>query len=148
MTKLGTIIPFLRKIQKIYESEDIPLDFCWHQHFSPEINKFCYIKKYRYRFHFDTKFQILLNFFASLKVIILNMATILMMSTKMATLGLPKIKVFWNKGYEAIISVHDVTNKILSRDSNHIVDVVMCPKFGNPSISNKRSYHDLNFKRI
>ena len=60
-----------------------------------------------------------------------------MMSAKMATLGLLKIKVFWNKGYDVIIFVHDVTNKILSRDSNYIVDVVMWPKFGNSSISMK-----------
>ena len=49
------------------------------------------------------------------------------MSAKMATPGLLKIKVFWNKGYDVIISVHDVINKILSRDSNYIVDVVMWP---------------------
>ena len=59
------------------------------------------------------------------------MVTILMMSAKMATPGLLKIKVFWN----IIISVHDVTNKILSRDSNYIIDVVMWPKFGNSSVS-------------
>ena len=59
------------------------------------------------------------------------------MSAKMATPGLLKIKVFWNKGYDVIISVHDVTNKILSRDSNYIIDVVMWPKFGNSSISMK-----------
>ena len=53
------------------------------------------------------------------------------MSAKMATPVLPKITVFWNKGYNFIISVHDVTNKILSRDSNDIVDVVMWPKFRN-----------------
>ena len=41
-----------------------------------------------------------------------------MMSAKMATLGLLKLKVFWNKGYGVIISVYDITNKILSRDSN------------------------------
>ena len=58
-----------------------------------------------------------------------------MMSAKMATPGLLKIKVFGKKGYDVIISVHDVTNKILSRDSNYIVDVVMWPKFGNSSIS-------------
>ena len=57
-----------------------------------------------------------------------------MMSAKMATPGLLKITVFWNKGYDVIISVHDVTNKILSRDSNYIIDVVMWPKFGNSSI--------------
>ena len=63
------------------------------------------------------------------------MVTILMMSAKMATLGLLKIKVFWNKGYDVITSVCDVTNKILSCDSNYIVDVVMWPKFGNSRIS-------------
>ena len=58
-----------------------------------------------------------------------------MMSAKMAILALLKIKVFWNKRYDFIISVQDITNKILSRDSNYIVDVVMWPKFGNFSIS-------------
>ena len=44
------------------------------------------------------------------------MVTILMMSAKIATPGLLKVKVFRNKGYDVIISVHDVTNKILSCD--------------------------------
>ena len=61
--------------------------------------------------------------------------TILMMSTKMATLGLLKTKVYWNKGYGVIIFVDDVTNKILSSDSVYIIDVFMWPKFGNSSIS-------------
>ena len=49
----------------------------------------------------------------TLKVILINMVAIFMMSSKLDTLGLLKIKLFWNKGYEVIISVHDVTNKIL-----------------------------------
>ena len=57
------------------------------------------------------------------------------MSAKMATPGLRKIKVFWKKVYDVIIFVNDVTNKILSRDSNYTVDVVTWPKFGNSSIS-------------
>ena len=57
------------------------------------------------------------------------------MSPKMATPGLLKITVFWNKGYDVIIYVYDVTNKILSRNSNYIVDVVMWQKFGNSNIS-------------
>ena len=57
------------------------------------------------------------------------------MSAKMAAPALLKIKVFWNKGYYVIYSVYDVTNKILSHDSNYIMDVVMWPKFGNSSIS-------------
>ena len=58
-----------------------------------------------------------------------------MMPEKMATLGFLKIKLFWDKGYDLTISVHDVTNKTLSHDSNYTVDVVMQPKFGNSSIS-------------
>ena len=73
--------------------------------------------------------------FKSLKVVLINMVVILMMSAKLATLDLLKIKVFWNKGYDVIIFVYDVINKNLSRDSNYIVDVVMWPKFGNSSIS-------------
>ena len=53
------------------------------------------------------------------------MVTILMMSAKIDTSGILKIKVFWDKGYDVIISNHDVSNKMLSRDSNYIVDVVM-----------------------
>ena len=58
-----------------------------------------------------------------------------MMSAKMATIDLLKMKLFWNNAYDVIIFVHDVTNKLLSRDSNYIVDVVIWPKFSNPSIS-------------
>ena len=63
------------------------------------------------------------------------MVTILMTSAKVATLGLLKIKLFWNKGYDVINSVHEVTNKILSDESGYIVDVFMWPKFGNFNIS-------------
>ena len=48
-----------------------------------------------------------------------------MMSAKMATAGLLKITVFRNKGYDVIISVDDVTNKMLSHDSNYIIDLFM-----------------------
>ena len=58
-----------------------------------------------------------------------------MMSAKLATLDLLKIKVFWNKGYDVITSVCDIINKILSCDSNYIADVVMWPKFGKSNIS-------------
>ena len=57
--------------------------------------------------------------------------------SKMATLGLLKVKVFWNEVYEVIISTHDVTSNILSRDSNYIVNIVMWPKFGNSNVSTK-----------
>ena len=63
------------------------------------------------------------------------MVSVLMMSAKMATLGLLKIKAFWNKGYDVIISSHVCPKKVLSRNSNYILDVVMWPKFGRNSIS-------------
>ena len=63
------------------------------------------------------------------------MVRILMMSAKMASLGLLKIKVFWNKDYDVMIFVYGVINKNLLRDSNYIVDVAMWPKYGNSSTS-------------
>ena len=111
-----------------------PLSSADISNFSPEISKFCYINKYMYRLNFDKKFPILLTFLESLKIVI-KKVTILMMSAKMATPGFLKIKVFWNKGDDIIIYVHDVTIKILSRNSKYIVDLVMWPKFGKSSIS-------------
>ena len=52
----------------------------------------------------------------------MNMVTILMMSAKLSTPALLKIKVFWNKSYHVITSIHNVSGEILSRDSNYIVD--------------------------
>ena len=60
---------------------------------------------------------------------------VILMSAKMATPGLFKIKLFLNEGYDVIISVHDVINKILSRNSSYIVDVLMWRKSGTSSIS-------------
>ena len=48
-----------------------------------------------------------------------------MMSAKLANLGFLKIKIFWSKGYDVIILVHDITNKNLSRDSSYIVDLAI-----------------------
>ena len=56
------------------------------------------------------------------------MVPILIMSAKLTTLGLIKIKLFQGKGYDVIISVHDMTNtmnQIISRESNYFVDVVI-----------------------
>ena len=51
------------------------------------------------------------------------------------TLDFLETKVSWKKDYQVIISVHDVTIKILSRNSNYIVDVVMWTKVGKYNIS-------------
>ena len=52
-------------------------------------------------------------------------------STKMITSGLLKIKGFQNKDFDVIVSFHDFIDKILSRESNYIVDVALWRKFGN-----------------
>ena len=48
----------------------------------------------------------------SLRIVLIGVVTILMMSAKMATLGVLKIKVFLNKVYDIINSLYDITNKI------------------------------------
>ena len=60
------------------------------------------------------------SFFNSLKIVLINMITILMISAKMATLGFLKITVFWNKGYDVVMSVYDVTNKIY-----HVTQIIL-----------------------
>ena len=52
------------------------------------------------------------------------MVDFFIMPAKLAALDLLKIKIFWNKGHNVIIYVYDVT-KILSRELNYIVEVVM-----------------------
>ena len=47
-----------------------------------------------------------------------------MMLAKMVTLRFLKIQVFLNKGYDIIIFVYDVTNKILSCNSIYVVNVI------------------------
>ena len=137
MMKLDKIIPYLKKISKTniyiyiyhvthhFSSADMSI-------FSQEISNFCYIKKHWRRFRFNSKFLILLTL---VKVFLINMFAILMMSEKLAGLGLLKVKHFCNKGHDVIISVYDVISKILSRDSNYIVNMAIWPKICNSSNS-------------
>ena len=53
------------------------------------------------------------------------MVEFFIVSVKLATLGFLKIKIFGNKGYDVIISVHGATSEVLSRESNYIVDLAM-----------------------
>ena len=106
--------------------------------FSREISKFCYIKKYRYRLHFDIWFLILWTFFDPLKNFLINIVTNLMMSGEIATIGLVKTKLFWNKSIDVIISVFDVIDKTLSRDLNNILDMLMLPTFDSSSIAMRK----------
>ena len=66
-----------------------------------------------------------MTFLEFLIIVLINMVTILMVSTKAATLGLVTIKIFSKKRYDVIISVHDIIKKTLSDDSNHVIDMVM-----------------------
>ena len=88
--KLDTVIPYLKKI---FESSDTPLQFCWYPNLLTRNQQ---ISLYQEAFLF--------------KSVLINMVTTLKMSTKMATLGPLKMKVFWCKVYNVIISVYDVTN--------------------------------------
>ena len=63
------------------------------QHFSLEISKFCYIKKYTDCILLFS-FLILLIFLESLKIVLINMVPISMMSVKKTKLGLLNIKLF------------------------------------------------------
>ena len=60
--------------------------------FALKISNFCHIKKYRYRSYFNT-LLILSIFGGSLRVIVIKVVAFLMISSKLATLGLPKINV-------------------------------------------------------
>ena len=59
------------------------------------------------------------------------------MPAKLATPGLRKIIIFWNKGYDVIIKVCDINSKTLPHVTNHIVNAVMLRKFDSSSKSLK-----------
>ena len=50
LMKLSTIIPYLTNINHVTH----PLSFADISIFSPKIGNFCYIKKCKYRLHFNT----------------------------------------------------------------------------------------------
>ena len=77
----------------------------------------------------------LFTFFESSKIFLINILPVLIMSAKLDSLGLLKIKVFQNSGYDVTIPDYNVTNKILIRESNYIIGLVMWLKFGDCSIS-------------
>ena len=46
MMKRGTVISYLKKIKRIFNSRDTAFELCGRKHFSPEISNFYYIGKY------------------------------------------------------------------------------------------------------
>ena len=88
--------------------------------FSLETIKFYYIKKYRCGLHVDTWFLIRLSYFEFLKIVLIKMVGISMLSAKMTTLGIFKIKVFSKKGYGVLIFVMTSPTKFY-----HVTQIVL-----------------------
>ena len=128
---------YLKKIQKIYESRDTPFEFYWRQHFFTENQQMLLCQEMQIyiafwyivsnSFKFSQVFKDCFNKYGY------NFDDV----NKNGYVGLLNIKLIWSRGYDVIIYVHGVTNKILSRDSNYILDAVVWPKFGNSSISTR-----------
>ena len=84
--KLGTIIPYLKRFQKIYKSRDAPLEICLYQHFLTRNQQLLLYQEIEISIaHFNTQLLIPLTFFEFLKVVLINMVAILMMSPKLAS---------------------------------------------------------------
>ena len=79
MMTLDTVIPYLKKIQNVHNHVTHPLSSA-DISFSPEVSSNILIQ-----------FPILLIFFESLKVVFINIVETLMLSAKLAILGLFKI---------------------------------------------------------
>ena len=86
--KLGTIIPDLKKTQKLYESGDTPLKLCRHQNFFIGNQQILLYQKMQIQIAFWYMISKYFNFFESLKTFLINMVKILMMLAKLATPGL------------------------------------------------------------
>ena len=124
------------KSVKTYKSRYVLLGFCWNRHFWLEISNFHYSgNKYRN--------CILIP---NLQFPVLYRITTLPMWAKLADTVLDEVTVFL-KVCDVIISVCDVTNKILSRDLIHLVDLVKLPTSHGYGIS-VREVHNFNCTRI
>ena len=60
MMKLGAVIPYLKKIQKIYKSRDRPPESCWNHHLFTRNRKFLLYQKIQIQIKF---WYILYNYF-------------------------------------------------------------------------------------
>ena len=86
MMKLGTGLPYLKKIQNIYESRDTPLEFCWNQHFFTGNQQILLYREMQILIAFWYIISNSFNFFwVFIKIALINMVIILLMSAKMAT---------------------------------------------------------------
>ena len=123
MTKLDTVIPYLKKIQKIYlnhvthflSSTDISI-------FSSEISYICYLKNagIGWTLTFNS-LAFTFHFLESLKVVLINMVAIYIISSKLATLSLLKTELLWIKVYAVKVSVH-----VTSLVTWHVICFMSC----------------------
>ena len=91
MMKLSTVIPYLKKIQKLYESRDKLIDLCWHQHFFTGNYQILLYQEIQIWSPFRYIFLILLTLHETLRIVLINMVI------NKHTPGLLKIKDFWIK---------------------------------------------------
>ena len=80
--KLAQLYNTYRKSKNFMNHMTHPLISAGINIFLEKIRKFCYIKKYRYRFHLDRYFLTLLTSIETLRIVLIIMVTILMMSAK------------------------------------------------------------------
>ena len=127
--KLGTFIPHL-KIQKYMNHVTYPLDSADISIFYQEWAIFIIFQntdKTYILIHFSNSFDFYWVFIGFCNQHDYNFDDVSKIGYSRS--GLLEINVHWNKGYDVIISAHDVTNKILSCDSNYIVDAVLQQSF-------------------
>ena len=85
MMKLGTVIPYIKKLQILYESRDKPLEFCLHQHFYTESQQILLYQEIQIYIPFRYIISNSIAFLEPLRIVLINMVTILMMLAKMTT---------------------------------------------------------------
>ena len=98
MMKLGSYTLPKEDLKKYINCVTHILKFCWHQHFFNGNQQILLYQEIEMQIAF---WHIISNFLNVPWVCkdCFNMVTILMMSAKMATVGLLKMKLFWNKGW-------------------------------------------------
>ena len=117
MMKFGRAIFYLKKIQKTYESRETPLELCWHHWFFAENQQILIYQEIQIYIAF---WYIISNSFNIFWVFKYYFNKNSYNFDNISKICYPKPKIFRNIGYDIIISVHDVSKKILSHDSKII----------------------------
>ena len=118
--KLGTAIPYLKKIQNIYKSCDTVFEFCWHQPFFMGNQPILLYQERQIQIAFLCIISNSFDFFWVCKDCFNKHGYNFDDVSKTDTLGLLRIKVFWNKGYDIVTFFYDVTNKIY-----HVTQIIL-----------------------